>query len=419
MPAHTQPCYSVGDGVRDRKGCIVAKSVDKLTDLKVKKIVEPGRYGDGGLLVLNVGPSGGKSWLVRYRQRSTGRIVEMGLGSVRDVPLKLARERAAEARASLAGGGDPLFEKRQKKAAAALAVANSVTFGECAEAYAASLGSAWRSPRHRAQWVGSLTKNAKRLRSLPVALIDTAAVLLVLKPLWATSIVTGRKVQQRIAATLDYAAAIGYRTKENPARWRGHLDKLLAKPSSIHTVEHLASLPYAALPALMRRIRATDSTVARLTEFVILTACRVSEAANATWSEIDDANVWTIPPERTKANREHRVPLVADAVAVLDQMVNDAPLVFHRTGPSGPRALYVSAPLNFLHGLLGNKLATVHGFRSSFREWAAEQTDAPREVAELCLAHNVKTVVESAYQRSDLLEKRRELMNKWAIFLAS
>lgn len=387
--------------------------------MKVRKLSQPGRYGDGGLLVLNVGPTGTKSWLLRYRQRATSRVVEMGLGSVADVPLKRARERAAEARTMLSEGRDPLHEKRQQKAAAALAVANGATFGECVQAYTESLGTAWRSPRHRAQWVGSLTTHAKKLRTMPVALIDTATVLLVLKPLWATSNVTARKVQQRIAATLDYASAIGYRAKENPARWKGHLDKLLAKPSDIHKVEHLASLPYSALPELMKRIRATDSTVARLTEFVVLTACRVSEAANATWSEIDDADVWTIPAHRTKANREHRVPLVPDAVAVLNRIVNDAPLVFHRTGPSGPRALYASAPLNFLHSLLGHRDATVHGFRSSFRQWAAEQTDAPREVAEMCLAHSVKTVVEKAYQRSDLIDKRRELMEKWAAFLKS
>ncbi|MBK8069787.1 MAG: integrase arm-type DNA-binding domain-containing protein [Rhodanobacteraceae bacterium] len=398
----------------------MGKVVEKLTDLQVRRLAKPGRYGDGGLLVLNIGPSGTKSWLLRYRNRATGKITEVGLGSIGDVSLKRARERAAEARAMLAEGRDPLREKRRTKAAAALEAASTASFGACVQRYADSLGSAWRSPRHRKQWVGSLTKYAKPLMSLPVALVDVAAVLNVVEPLWLSSHVTATKIRQRISATLDYATARGYRTGENPARWRGHLDKLLPKTAKLHKVKHLAALHYSKLPALIQKIRETDSTVARLLEFVILTACRVSEASNASWLEIDYvSSVWTIPGARIKAGKEHRVPLSTDALAVLDKIPGTGGLIFWRSGPTGPRPLYTSAPLNLLNGPLACPGVTVHGFRSAFRCWGAEQTEFPRELAEMSLAHAVKGAVEAAYQRSDLLERRRELMQAWGDFLRS
>ncbi|MEG9525088.1 MAG: integrase arm-type DNA-binding domain-containing protein [Hyphomicrobiales bacterium] len=384
----------------------------KLTALGVARLKTPGMYGDGHGLWLQVTGKGGKSWIFRYK--IAGRAREMGLGSCATWSLAEARERARECRKLTSEGADPIEARREKRQEAALEVAKAVTFRTCAEKYVEAHKAGWRNAIHAAQWPSSLENHVyPAIGDLPVQAIDTGLVMKVLEPIWTTKPETATRVRARIEAVLDWATTRSYRRGENPARWKGHLQNLLPKRAKVKKVQHHPALPFAQMAAFMAGLRAQDTIPARALEFTILTAARSGEALGALWSEIDlDAGIWTVPAERMKAGIEHRVPLSAPALAILAQMRGrDETLVF--PGSRSKRPLNDKAMRDVLVRLDRVGL-TVHGFRSSFRDWAGDCTAYPRDLAEMALAHTVGDATERAYRRSDLFEKRRELMDAWA-----
>jgi integrase len=383
----------------------------KLNALMVSRQLRAGMHFDGGGLYLQVGTGGAKSWIYRYVLH--GRERYLGLGPANAIPLKRARELAARARQLRAEGIDPLDQKRNERLAAKVANAKAVTFDQCATAYMMAHEASWSNAKHRQQWSSTLaTYVSPTIGVLPVQDIDTALVMKVVEPIWRTKPETASRVRGRIESILDWATVREYRLGDNPARWRGHLDKLLPAKSKVRTIEHHAALPYDQLPAFMTDLRRRESITARCLEFTILTAVRTGEAIGARWDELDlDAAIWTIPATRMKAGKEHRVPLAPRAVELLCGIERDGGFVF---------SARLGAPLSVmamgrLVGLMGRDI-TVHGFRSSFRDWAAEQTATPHEVCEQALAHAIPNGVERAYRRGDLFEKRRQLMAAWAAF---
>lgn len=362
---------------------------------------EPGYYADGGGLYLLIGPTGAKSWVLRYQIRKRAR--EMGLGSAALVSLQEARAAAIAQRRLLAQGLDPLEER---KAAAAV----GSTFGECAEALIKSLEPGWRNDAQAEQWRQSLRDYGPRA-DMPIKDVDTAAVMACLQPIWATKTETASRLRGRIERVLDWARVHGLRSGDNPARWRGHLDKLLPKPTKVTKPRHHEAMPYAEVPAFMARLAERDGAARRALRFTILTAARTGEVTGADWAEFDMGDaVWTIPAERMKGGREHRVPLSTAALAILRPLPRDRP----------PFALSENAMLYLVqreppkgYGLP----FTVHGFRSSFRDWAAETTEFPNELVEMALAHAIRNKAEAAYRRGNMLERRRRLMEDWAAYL--
>jgi len=384
------------------------------SDVSIRAIKKPGYHADGGGLYLQVTAGGARSWIFRYT--GGGRRHEMGLGSYPDVTLKTARDNAAEMRSLRAAGRDPLQVRRAGRQQRA----GSVTFAEAADAYIAAHEPSWRNPKHRQQWTNTLaTYVLPSLGSVSVADIETSHVTRVLEPIWLAKTETATRVRQRVEAILDWAAARGLRTGENPARWRGHLDKLLARPTRIRTVQHHPALPYAELPAFMLELAGQNGVAARALTFCILTAARTGEVIGAHWSELD-GDVWTIPGARMKSGREHRVPLSLPAQQIIEQLraLSDDADGFVFPGGRGARPLSNMAMAAVLKRM-GRGGITAHGFRSCFRDWARESTNFPREVAETALAHILKDKVEAAYARGDLLDKRRELMAAWASYALS
>ena len=387
----------------------MAGGKQKLT-ARAAATTKPGRYGDGDGLYLVVAPSGARKWV--YRFTYAGKVTEAGLGSADVVPLAAARDKAREARKLLEAGQNPIEAKRQ----AAIVKAEKPTFGQAADALMASKESEWRNPKHRAQWRMTLTKYAAPLWLRPVDEIDTAAVLAVLKPLWQTTPETASRLRGRIEAVLNSAKAQGHRSGENPAAWRGHLSHLLPKRGML-TRGHHAAMAYADVPAFIAELRTRESLAALALEFTILTAARSGEVLGARWSEIDMvAKVWTIPAERMKATREHRIPLCDRAAAVLERLAQakTGEFVFPGQRAGKPPS---NAAMDQLLRRMGQKGVTVHGFRSAFRDWTGNETHYQREVAEAALAHVVGDKAEQAYRRGDALEKRRALMEAWANFI--
>ncbi len=342
---------------------------------------------------------------------------EIGLGGFPDTSLSEARDKATEKRSLLAKGTDPLKEKRAEVERQKLEQAKVMTFRQCATAYIAAHSKGWRNAKHAAQWPSTLETYAYPVfGDIAVAEVDVALVTKVLEPIWATKTETARRVRGRIESVLDWAAARKYRTGENPARWRGHLEKLLAEPSKIQKVEHHAALPYEQIGAFFAELKTREGMAALAFQFLILTATRTSETINAQWREFDlQAKVWTIPAERMKANREHRVPLSPQATAILAGLAQEGSnqpdaFVFHAKNKA--RALSNMALLALLKRM-GRDDLTAHGFRSTFRDWAAEATNFPRDVAEMALAHSIGDKVEAAYRRGDLFEKRSKMMTAW------
>jgi integrase len=388
---------------------------NRLTARMVEQAKMPGYYGDGDGLILRIVESGSKVWLYRYKTH--GKIREMGLGPIRDVSLAEAREAAREARRLRRVGVDPIDAKRKRQAAAKLDKAKAISFSECAAAYIENHRAGWGNAKHAAQWEATLRTYAYPVfGSLPVAAIDTALVVKVLDPIWSKKPETASRVRGRIEAVLDFATVRGYRVGENPARWKGHLKEALPALNRLRKVEHHAALPYADINAFVADLRTREGGAAAALEFAILTAARTGEVIGARWSEIDlTARVWTIPATRMKTGVDHRVPLSEQALAVLRRAaatkVND--VVFY--GQKRGRALSNMALLMMLRRM-GRGDITVHGFRSTFRDWAAERTTVVGEVAEASLAHAVANKVEAAYRRSDLFEKRRVLMQQWGAF---
>jgi integrase len=361
---------------------------------------------DGNGLYLRIGPSGSRSWVYRYMAH--GKRHDMGLGSASLLDLGEARKRAQEQRRLLRlEGRDPLTTRRHGKA---------MTFRQATEGYCDAHRDGWH-PRHALVWLQSVRDYAWSVfGDLPVQAVDTGLVVRALRPIWSERTETAKRVRGRIESVLDYAASLGYRQGENPARWKGHLEYQFAKPSRVRQVEHFAALPYAELPAFMAKLRQENSIAAPALEFAILTAARAGEVLGATWGEIDLAErTWTIPAARMKARRDHRVPLSDAALAILEQMaeMRHSDFLFPgQRGQMGPTAMHDTLRRRMKFRL------TVHGFRSTFASWAAEQTAYPYEVREMALAHNVGSAVERAYQRSDLFDRRRGLMEDWATFCA-
>lgn len=388
------------------------RQLNKLSARKVATLTKPGRHSDGGNLYLVVGPGNAKRWVFLYR--SMGRLREMGLGSTKAVSLARAREKASFARAQLADGLDPIDLRRRVRAVP--------LFGPFSDEVLASLETQWRNAKHRKQWRASLERDALALRGMPVNAISTEDVLRVLKPMWTIKTETASRVRGRIERILDAAIAKGYRQDQNPARWKGHLDALLPARQKLQRGHHPA-MPYREVPSFMKRLQSREGFSAHALEFLIFTAARSGEVREARWSEFDlDAGVWTIPAERMKAGREHRVPLTPSAMACLEasqkfNALDPQAYVFpgNRGGPLSDMSL--TAVLRRMS--VPKETATVHGFRSSFRDWAGEESNHPREVAEAALAHVVGDETERAYRRGDALEKRRALMKDWARFVTN
>jgi integrase len=397
----------------------MARAIERLTALKIEKTTKPGMYADGGGLYLRVTPKGARNWVLRYMLDRRSRW--MGLGSLALYGLADARARALDARRKRHDGIDPIEARRAERARKRLEAAKAVTFKQCAESYIASHKAGWRNEKHKYQWTATLTAFAYPIiGALPVQEVDTSLVLKVLESIWTTKAETASRVRQRIESILDYAKVRGYRDGENPARWRGHLDKLLPARSKVRDVEHLAALPYAALPSFLANLRTREAVAARALEFLILTAGRTGEVIGARWNEIDlPDKIWTVPAARMKAHREHRVPLSPRALAILGEMqklrngdVDDA-YVF--PGPKASRPLSNMAFLMLLRRMEVDYM-TVHGFRATFKTWASERTSSQNEIAEAALAHIIGDKVEQAYRRGDLFDKRRKLMDAWATF---
>jgi len=390
----------------------MGREVHRLSAKAVEKAKRPGYYADGGNLYLQVSPALTKSWIFRYKRQ--GRSHEMGLGSERVFSLGEARGKAADARRLLAEGVDPIAAREGHRTRERLQKASTLTFAKCAEKYIAAHRAGWRNPKHIGQWENTLQTYAGPLiGELAVKDVDTALVLRVLEPIWTTKAETATRLRGRIERILDWARVMGYRAGENPARWRGHLDKLLPAALNRKNRTHLAALPYDEIGSFMAQLRAREGIGARALEFAILTAARTGEVIGARSSEIDlEKALWTIPAARMKAGREDRVPLSPRALGIARAQPAGA---FLFAGGKEEQGLSNMALLEVLRRM-GHDGLTVHGFRSTFRDWASERTSYPREVCEMALAHAISDKVEAAYRRGDLFEKRRKLMLDWEKF---
>ena len=394
-----------------------------LTTKAVEKIVRsgiPGMTNDGDGLYLKLGRTGGASWIFRYKLAGKSR--DMGLGRHPEVSLAVAREKAAEARKLSKSGVDPLASRgkemerqRLEKEAQDASKAKATTFKEVALDYIAAHRAGWKNAKHAQQWENTLATYAfKVIGDLPTQEIGIEHVLKILKPIWTVIPETASRLRNRIELVLDAAKARGLRNSENPARWRGHLDKLLPPRSKVRGVKHHAAMSWTELPAFMATLDKADDLSSKALCFTILTACRTSEALEATWTEIDLAKgIWTISASRMKAGKEHRVPLSQAALDLLATLPRVEGGNYLFAGARKKRPLSNMAMLMGLRRMRRGNLTT-HGFRSTFRDWASEVTHYPREVCEQALAHTLESAVEAAYRRGDLFEKRRRLMDDWA-----
>ncbi len=403
----------------------MARKIGKLSPVGVRNETRSGVYGDGAGLYLNVGPTRGKSWLFRFMLNGTAR--EMGLGPVHTIGLAEARERAKAARHLLLDGIDPIdarrAERARRAAETAAEAATMVTFRMAAEGYIRDNKAAWRNARHAAQWPATLESDVYPvIGDVAVSDVNTGHVTRILTPIWKTKPETASRVRGRIETVLDYAKVHGWRTGENPARWKGHLANVLPARAKVAKVAHHAALPWAEIGAFMAELEKQDGMAALAFRFTILTAARTGEVIGARWSEIDlQAAVWTVSPNRMKAGIEHRVPLsdaaldVLGKVTQLRQTKGDSPVFPGGSDGPGTAGLSDEAIRGVLRRMQRSDL-TVHGCRSTFRDWASETTSYQREVVEAALAHAVGDKTEAAYRRGDLFEKRRKLMNDWAAF---
>ncbi len=391
----------------------MARGMHKLKALSVEKATKTGLYGDGGGLYLQITKAGVKSWLFRYMR--DGKAHGMGLGPTHTISLAEARVKAHESRAMLLDGIDPLDARRTRRNARLLEESEAKTFEQCASAYIDAHKAGWKNAKHTEQWTNTLkTYVYPKIGALPVAAIDVALVKQILDPIWTTKTETASRVRGRIESVIDWATVHGYRIGDNPARWRGHLDKLLPRQSKVVKVRHHPALPHAEITKFLKSLRKEEGVVPAALEFLILTSTRTSEVANASFEELDlDTGIWTIPAERMKAGKPHRVPLSQPALVIVTRMKDfgGGHYVFPGRQPGKP--LSNMAMLQLLRRM-GRRDLTSHGFRSTFRDWAAECTNHPREIAEAALAHTLKDKTEAAYQRGDLFEKRTRLMSDWA-----
>jgi integrase len=376
----------------------------KLAARKVET-AKPGKYSDGGNLYLIVSETGSRKWVLRFTWR--GKAKEMGLGSAASVPLADARERAACARRKIAMGHNPIDERKR--------TSGLPTFGEVADDVRETLAAGFRNEKHKAQWKSTLEKYAASLRSKPVDTVATEDVLAVLKPIWTAKAETASRVRGRIEKILDAAKAKGFRNGENPARWRGHLDHLLPRHSKL-TRGHFAAMPYEEVASFISELRKQKSIAALALEFCILTASRSGEVLGARWCEVDlEKKIWMVPANRMKAGREHRVPLSARCALILKQLEKSKEGEFLFPGQKSKKP-FSDRVMHMVLRKMNIEGATVHGFRSSFRDWAGNVSNFPREITETALAHVIGDKAEQAYRRSDALEKRRKLMDAWSAY---
>jgi len=389
---------------------LTAKGIEKLP---------PGKHPDGDGLYCLVTLTGGRSWALRYQRQ--GRERWHGLGPCHTFKPEEARQRARKAKQLLFDGIDPIDARKEQRTARALEAAKTITFADAAKQYFDQHQDSWSSVKHAHQFWRSLEQYAfPVVGKLPVASIDTGLILKIIEPIWKDQYQTASRVRGRVASVLDWATVRGYRAGDNPARWRGHLSEALPAKGDFTKVEHHAALPYADVPAFVTQLSLHQGIPPRAMEFLILAAARTSEVLSARWSEFDfGKRIWTIPPDRMKARKEHRVPLSDRMIKILKALPREAGadgIIFISSKAGAPLAK------NTLSKLVSKMMGidtTVHGFRSSFRTWAAESTAFPREVIEAALAHATGNAVELAYQRSDVLEKRRQLMEKWSAFVAT
>lgn len=394
------------------------KLAKEMQPLAVKKLTQPGLHFVGGVagLALQITPSGARAWTLRAS--IGGRRRDMGLGAYKEVSLAEARDKARRARELIRQGVDPIESQRAAQSALRAASASALTFKETAKAYMSTHEAGWKNAKHGQQWRNTLEQYAYPVMGdLLVRDVQKEHVLAALRPIWNEKNETASRLRGRIELVLSYAMQAGYRPEGlNPARWRGGLDKLLPAPGKVAKSEHHPALPVAQVGAFMGRLRAAHGMGARALEFAILTAARSGEVRLATWAEIDmDAKVWTVPASRMKAGKEHRVPLSDVAVELLKALPRMAGVDFVFPAPRGGvlSDMTLSAVMRRM-----DVPAVPHGFRSTFRDWAAERTNYPREAAEMALAHTIENRVEAAYRRGDLFEKRRAMMSAWAAFLA-
>ena len=392
----------------------MGRKVQRLSSKAVQNRRAAGYYPDGLGLYLQVSRAGTKSWIFRYTLRGHSR--EMGLGPLHDVGLASARVLAGEARTYLRGGIDPIESRNARRVAQAIEKAATNSTRVCWERYIAAHRAGWRNAKHADQWTNTLeTYAGPVIGAVPVSAVDTPLVLKVLESIWSTKTETASRLRARIESVLDWARVRGYRTGENPARWRGHLDKLLPKRSRVAKVQHHASLPYREIGEFVAALRKQAGAAARALEVLILTAARSNEVRGAKPREFDlnDA-MWTVPAERMKGGREHRIPLSPRAVEILRAQLEQGGEYVFSGGKVGEPL--TEAAMRALFERMGRADITVHGFRSSFRDWAAERTNYPRELAELALAHKLDDKTEAAYLRSDMVVKRAQMMAAWARF---
>lgn len=389
-------------------------AIHKLTPRKVAT-AGPGKYEDGGGLRLVVSATGAKKWVLRFT--IDGKRREMGLGSFPDVGLAEARDKATEHRKLAKDGVDPI-EARQTEPE------KTPSFATCAARYIRAHRRGWKNAKHARQWVSTLKTYARpEIGKKKVDAITTENILAILSPIWTTKTETAKRVQGRIENILDYAAAHKYRDPLNPARWRGHLDKLLPRPTRVKKVTHHPAMPHTEVPVFIAELSGNGSVSALALRFLILTATRTSEVLQAQWQEIDlEDAVWTVPAERMKARREHRVPLTDATLSILEALprIEGNPYLF--PGARHGRPLSNMALLQLMrgmgYGVNGSRGDYVpHGFRSSFRDWSGEVSSFPRDVAEMALAHAIENKVEAAYRRGDLFAKRRKMMQEWADYV--
>jgi integrase len=385
----------------------------RLKALQVAK-AGPGFYCDGGGLYLQVNRTGGRSWIFRYTL--DGKPHELGLGSCTTFTLAEARVRATAQRQMLADGVDPLQAKQSTNLARRVAGSNIITFDKAAADFIEGNESGWRNAKHADQWRNTLATYASPvIGTLPVSLVTTAHVLRILQPIWSTKTETATRIRGRLEKVLDWCKVRGYRTGDNPAAWKGHLSEVLPKPSKVADAGHHAALPWSEVGAFMRDLQAMPGAGSLAAQMIVLTACRTSEVLNATWSEIDlDGGLWVIPKERMKGFREHRVPLSEPLIRILRTHPHQGDYLF----PGKPGKPLSNMACLALLKRMGRADLTMHGFRSTFRDWSAEATAHPRDVCEMALAHAIEDKSEAAYRRGDLIEKRRVLMADWAAHCA-
>jgi integrase len=402
----------------------MARQLNRLTALQATKLTKPGLYGDGGGLTLQITKAGVKSWLFRFMRE--GKAYGMGLGATHTFSLAEARQKALEARKLLADGLNPLTEKKEKLLAMALERARMMTFDQCSKAYIEAHKASWKNAKHLDQWTNTLATYASPVfGQLPVAEIDTALIVKCLTPIWQTKTETASRLRGRIESVLGWAATSGYRTGENPARWKGHLENLLANLSKTSRTKNHPSLPWQRIGDFMAALKAREGNASRAIAFTILTASRSGEVRGARWSEFNfKEKVWTIPAERMKAHREHQVPLSDAALALLGAMPQTGEFVFPGTKGQPLSDMSLTAVIRRMNSDESKPVwldaagqgITVHGFRSTFRMWTAETTAYPREVAEHALAHKLPDAVERAYQRGTQFLKRQLLMAEWGLY---